>query len=346
MSDEPRRPRSWRQAAAPYSKWARPLIALEWVTEWVVFYFRRWALVDLLQILGSFTLLAALISYCRGADDRQRALLDQRRARQYQAWQAISAAQGKPGNGGRIQALQDLANDSVSLSGIDVTGAWLRELSLRGANLDRMRGNSADLSGADLRLTSLRFASLDSVHLPYADLRGADLRGASLVGAILGAACLNGANLEGADLRGANLNGASLDAVHLSTADLRETSLFGVHLNNADLDWVDLRHAIVPRRIADARTVTGANVDSVYFESVDSVYPTFSEDSGIVQTLIRRGAVRWSTVSEAEGTRDTIRVRLLFDEFAPHPALATATKSMPRNFIPCGPSKMKLFRVP
>lgn len=36
---------------------------------------------------------------------------DQRKAKHYQAWQAISDAQGKPGSGGRRTALEDLHKD-------------------------------------------------------------------------------------------------------------------------------------------------------------------------------------------------------------------------------------------
>jgi hypothetical protein len=82
-------------------------LAFEWVTEWLVHWLKRWAFVDLLSIVGSFALLTTLVGYCRGADDRARAQLDARKARQFQAWQVITNAQGKPGNGGRTYALQD-----------------------------------------------------------------------------------------------------------------------------------------------------------------------------------------------------------------------------------------------
>ena len=92
---------------------------------------------------------------------------EQRKARHYQAWQVIDLAQGKPGSGGRIGALQDLAEDGVSLAGIDVSGAWLHQIRLTGADLD-----DANLTKADLTEANLEGAFLQDAHLYQANLAG------------------------------------------------------------------------------------------------------------------------------------------------------------------------------
>lgn len=181
--------------------------------EWLVYWLKRWAFVDLLSVAGSFALLTTLIGYCQGADDRARALQDARKARQFQAWQVITNAQGKPGNGGRTYALQDLAQDSVALSGVDVSGAWLESLALPGATLIQLKAGSANLSFADFRGADLRGA----------DLYGADLRGADLRGADLGEARLGHGNLVAACLDGANLDGANADSALFAYASMRGT---------------------------------------------------------------------------------------------------------------------------
>jgi uncharacterized protein YjbI with pentapeptide repeats len=299
MSDQPKRPLPWKEVSASVSRWSKPFILVEWSTEWAVYALQRWAAVQLLQLLGSFTLLAALIAYCNGADERQHALIDQRKVRQYQAWQAISAAQGKSGNGGRIQALQDLAQDSVPLSGVDVAHAWLQGISLIRAKLDGIRAASADLARADLRfsdlrgarldsanlveadlrgadlaradlrLSHLRGARLDSANLLKADLRGADLQNASLRGAQLVEVCLDGANLAGADLRGAKLLAVSFQEASLAAADLRMADMNSVWFDSADLSWTDLRSSNLHNtQISSARTVSHANLSGVVLPAV------------------------------------------------------------------------------
>src|SRR3954469_5270871 len=105
-----------------------------------------------------------------------------RRDTNYQAWQVINSAQGKGGSGGRIDALADLVRNHVSLSGINLDGAWLE---------------SIDLRGGALQTASLETANLQSARFDDARLDGASFRGATLV-----AASFVGASLKGVDLTG------------------------------------------------------------------------------------------------------------------------------------------------
>jgi uncharacterized protein YjbI with pentapeptide repeats len=185
---------------------------------------------------------------------------EQRRAQveatHFQAWQTISAAQGKPGSGGRRLALEKLNNAGESLagadlsgranlSGIDLRGANLQQANLAGANLQRadLKGanlsvaflKDADLTGADLSSARLWSADLSSARLWYADLTGAVLKGADLSSAILWYADLTDADLGGADLSGADLSGASL-AVWLVLYNLSGASCWFSPLRAAVVD--------------------------------------------------------------------------------------------------------------
>lgn len=117
------------------------------------------------------------------------------KAANYQAWTVVNSAQGKGGSGGRIDALQDLNANRISLAGVRLDGAWLAGINLSGATLP----------SASFQQAVLRGANFENANLQHVDFSGADLTGANLQGAILKNANLAGARLGVADLRGANL---------------------------------------------------------------------------------------------------------------------------------------------
>jgi hypothetical protein len=200
------RPAPWpirRQSAA--RPWLAPFVALEWMWEWLAFVLSNWSFLEVLEYLGTFSVLVAVIFYFSESGNRIK-------QRHYQAWQVINTAQGKGGSGGRIEALQELNADSVPLVGVDVSSAFLQGLNLKGANLMR-----SDFSSADLRN-----AMLVSVDFTLANLNSANLRGASLDRAKFVQADLRSADLAGSSLVAADLSGAVLDDADLSRADLRD----------------------------------------------------------------------------------------------------------------------------
>ena len=99
---------------------------------------------------------------------------DRKKQKHYQAWQVINTAQGKGGNGGRIDALQELNADRVSLTGVDIAGAFLQGLQLRRANLVRAKMAAADVRGSDLEECDLQFADLQSANFRNGSLQFAD----------------------------------------------------------------------------------------------------------------------------------------------------------------------------
>ncbi|HEY6249968.1 MAG TPA: pentapeptide repeat-containing protein [Candidatus Angelobacter sp.] len=201
------RPRPWsEQRAALKHPWMLPLMALEWPFQWLAFVLGNWAFLELLGYLSTFSVLVAVIFYFREADNRLK-------QKHYQAWQVINTAQGKGGSGGRIEALQELDADGVSLVGVNVSGAFLQGAQMPNAHLRR-----SDFSSADVRNSNFQSADFADANLDSANFRESSLRGASF----------QGAHLDEADLFGADLSGADLSDASLINADLRHADLNGM----------------------------------------------------------------------------------------------------------------------
>lgn len=185
------------------SKALKPFYAVNWAVDWAAYHLGSWPVVELLEYLGSFSILFAAIVYFAGASDRLK-------QKHYQAWQVINTAEGKGGNGGRIDALQELNSDRVSLIGVNAAGAYLQ-----GLRLEKAEARRANFSDADLRDANLKGANLPDADMHYANLRGANLKNCDLAGA----------HMADADLTEADLSQADLSDVTLDRADLRDANL-------------------------------------------------------------------------------------------------------------------------
>jgi hypothetical protein len=198
------KPESWGEFRGKVKRgWAVPFAWIEYQLEWVAYLLSNWRLLEVLEYLGSLGVLVAVIFYFAESGDRQK-------QKHYQAWQVINSAQGKGGNGGRIEALQELNADGVPLVGVDVSSAFLQGVRLKKADLVR-----ANFDGVDARE-----ANLEAARVEDASLRNANFRGAQLAGASLRGSALDGADLSEAELRDADLSGASLQEADLHNADL------------------------------------------------------------------------------------------------------------------------------
>ena len=234
------RPGPWQaQRAGLAHSWLVPLLAIEWAFDWIAFALSRWAFLEVLEYLGSFSILLGVIFYFSESGDRLK-------QKHYQAWQVINTAQGKGGSGGRIEALQELNLDGVPLVGVNAAGAFLQGIRLRGANLLRANLEAADLRDSNLEACDLEYASLRSANLRQGNLRGVNLRHADLgdsdlVNASLEAADLAGANLANADLRHVNLAGAQWRAIK----SVERANIYGVlHAPEGFIAWA-LAHKAV-----------------------------------------------------------------------------------------------------
>ena len=235
MSDS-EKPRSWTEHKQSIKhKWLVPFTLPRWLCKQLSYFLGQWAFLHILGHIGRLTIFIAVISYFMGADERRMQAEDQRKAKHYQAWQVINTAYGKPGNGGRVDALHDLHRDGISLVGVDMSNAFLPELRLTRANLRQVNFAGANLYRANLAGADLRQANLARSNLSGVNLTGANLRDVNLAGADLG-----GVDLAGADLWGADLTGAYLHGVNLTGADLRAVDLAGTYLCGADFSGANL----------------------------------------------------------------------------------------------------------
>lgn len=212
MRDQRPRPHPWREhrrQAKP--QWAYPFHVFNWILEWCAWCLGGWVLLDVLEYLSTFSVLVAVILYFSESGARVQ-------QRHYQAWQVINTAQGKGGNGGRIDAMQALNKDGVSLVGIQATdNAFLFGIRLPGAHLDR----------CDLDSSDLRDSVFDRATMTFCNLQSANFRAASLANVDL-----TDADLSDSDLTGTNLTGANLAHTDLSRADLRNSNLHAVSWRN------------------------------------------------------------------------------------------------------------------
>jgi len=220
---EPERPVSWAERRTHCRRaWALPFLRLEWYCEWAAWVLGNWALLEVVEYLGTFSLIIAVVLYFAESGDRTR-------QRHYAAWAVINSAQGKGGSGGRIEALAELNRDHVALTGLDASTAFLQGVRLPNAALSRCSFEATDLrqsvlGGANLSFCDLRSANFRNADLDHAQLADTDLTEADLTGADLSSAILDRVDFSNADLRGANVRGTRWSAI----SSMHLANIFGI----------------------------------------------------------------------------------------------------------------------
>lgn len=296
------RPPSWQRRRLDIRRrWTTPFQWFEWRCEHIVDRLANWALLDILDYAGRLTVLVAVVFYITECDNRRQAQEDQRVAKEdqriakhYQAWQTITLAHNKPGSGGRIQALQELNREGVSLAGVDASGAGDLGSYLVGVELP-----NADLQGANLEWAMLRRANLQEADLEGANLQGAILVGANLREAILHEAILHEANLREAKLSKANLREAILSAANLqkatlSAANLREANLSGANLQEANLKQANFEEADLS--YADIRDIRNwKKIANIHLANIRDVE---NPPKGFIEWASENGAVSVDSYKE------------------------------------------------
>src|ERR1700739_1747448 len=169
-----KKPESWEERRERVTMaWAVPFWWLEYQMEWMAYLLSNWSFLEALEYLSSFGVLIAVIFYFGESGDRLK-------QKHYQAWQVINTAQGKGGNGGRIEALQELNADRISLVGVDVSGAFLQGIRLQRASLARSNFSAVDMRDSDLSFADLSDANLRSANLRQSVLRSTNLERADM----------------------------------------------------------------------------------------------------------------------------------------------------------------------
>jgi uncharacterized protein YjbI with pentapeptide repeats len=242
--------RKWKSLLSPWNQMV--LVGLRLVGRFQYGEMRSFAALSLLRFLPLLVLGSAILFYSQAAG-------------RHRAWQAIESARGKPGDLGRLEALQYLNKRGISLARIDLSLASLPELRIEKANLQGAILIEADLPNAVLSGANLMEADLTYAKLPRANLVGADLRRATLTGADLRMANLTEAKLSeatlvGADLTGANLLKAVLVDANLCSAKLVDANLADAELAYATLVKADLTDVNLPGAGLYCTILTGADL--------------------------------------------------------------------------------------
>ncbi len=204
------KPKNWRSIPGEWTKWVynlpnrKKLILV------------RKSVVKLVQSSVVITGVVALGHYILEAPARQKQA-------HYQAWQMINSAVGQQGSGGRIEALQDLNKDGVSLRGLTALNA----------NLSQIKLEKAELVSANLKLANFEDANFKGANFQRANLQGDKFQDANLRYVNLQHASLQEANFQKAKLKGANLLYANFQRANLNLAELDEANLQGAILRGA-----------------------------------------------------------------------------------------------------------------
>lgn len=177
----------------------------------------------LLNILEGFSILVAVWLFFLEAPEREKQA-------HYEAWKTIDSAHGLRNSYARLQALQDLNSDRISLSGFTAPEADLRGIDLSGADLSH-----AYLSGADLSNANLSHANLSYANLVETKLNNANLTNSLLTGANISYGDLIEANLQAVDFVGANIIGANFIRSNLAQAYFGDVNFNQCRLNDANL---------------------------------------------------------------------------------------------------------------
>ena len=189
----------------------------EVISEWDFF-----KILDYLAKLSSISLIFGTFAFVLESPERaeQRQVeLEQKTIEnirnQYEAWQILTNPDLKDqaSNGGRKQALENLNDQGIDLSGITMNKAILNDIFLKNARLRESHFDEARLGSANLQASFLSEASLKSANLFKANLSFADI-------------------IE-----------SHLESADLSYADLRDTEFIKVKLNGVRFDYANLRNA-------------------------------------------------------------------------------------------------------
>jgi uncharacterized protein YjbI with pentapeptide repeats len=160
-----------------------------------------------------------------------------------------------------IGSLYSATDEQREAATVHLDGANLMEALLEGADLRYAHLERTNLSGAHLNEADLSFAHLQGAQLVGAQLKGATLYAANLYRANLGGAQLELANLGHANLRQADFQRAQLQEAELRHARMEQTILIGAHLERADLS-----HALLPNAVLSQAHLGRANLTEAHLE--------------------------------------------------------------------------------
>jgi uncharacterized protein YjbI with pentapeptide repeats len=234
MDNQKPEPKCWPDFVGNESRvWIRVALRFEWVCERISHRFSKWAFIEVLEYIGKLGLLwfliAAIWNWPLKKRQEKQAAIDSARtaeaaklSRHYAAWQTLNSSIGKPGNAGRAEALMDLAEDGISLAGVDLSGGaeFFRNLKLPGAILD-----GANLDRCDFVEPDFSNAIMDRTRWTDSSCYfGTFTASRSKLGAMTEMRCTN-ASFVGCDFSSQNWEGTALIDSTIDYSDFYRASL-------------------------------------------------------------------------------------------------------------------------
>lgn len=168
---------------------------------------------------------------------------------------------------------------NANLENINLQAATLIDADLRGTKLNYANLSQANLSGSLLTNTSLKQTNLDKAQLFQTDARNVNLEtafwgtieltGANLVGARLSGKDLSHLDLSLTSFSGADLSHCNLSQSDLSLSNLRGANLEGVDLQQAKLHMCDLHKAVLNNSNLRQADLSKANLSWALIKGTD-----------------------------------------------------------------------------
>lgn len=158
------------------------------------------------------SLAVTLVKYFQEAPKRQQ-------QDHYQAWEIINSAIGQTASAGRIEALEELNKDGVSLRHLNANGADLSGINLDKALLSNVRFEKAILTCVKTRKIKERCTTIRNADLSWGHLQGANFYKADLQKSIFWNAEMQETRLIRTNLQGSDFEQAKLDKAYIDRAN-------------------------------------------------------------------------------------------------------------------------------
>ncbi|MBE9086482.1 pentapeptide repeat-containing protein [Tolypothrix sp. LEGE 11397] len=241
------------------------------------------AFIKILDALSKLGVLIGVTVFLLELPKREERIVSERKRSHFEYWKAIdaAAASGTVTSYARKIALEELANDRVSLRNIDAPNVDLKRVDLTGADLVGANFTGADfteaiLDDANLNKAKLYRARLYGTSLLKAQLESTDLRevlydeytkfpigfNATAVGAYLIAPHVS---LQKVKLSNAILWSVNLQEANLEESDFTEASFRGAMLKNANFQRANLKGAKFGNANLAGAKLNNANIQGANF---------------------------------------------------------------------------------
>jgi hypothetical protein len=271
---------------------------IEWTSGWIAKYLSSLRMVAALEYIGKLGLLGALLLwFYPGCHQRKETADNTKKTKHYVAWQTLNSGIGKPGNGGRSDALMDLNRDGVSLVGVDLSG-------------DAYFPKSLVLTNARISFATFRGSHFESPKFSQANLISSTFAsGWCYAGEFDGAALMriSASNFLffGCEFRSNRFDGAQFTGCQFRYCNFAFAHLEGVKLSGIQFEGCNFAHAKLPAITVDDGDVTRFEHCNLFDAPVNVGFERWiGNRAGIAHVDIRDRKAWLTWVTKTYGTYD------------------------------------------